>query len=58
MSAFVQCVDTVLDRTENHEQNWLASDVGPAMVQRNELQGRINISWIALDQHWPNDGST
>ena len=60
MSAFVQCVDAVLDGTENypHEQNWLASDIGPTMDQRNELRGQINISWITLDQRWPNDGPT
>ena len=27
-------------KTTPHEQNWLASDVGPTMIQRNELQGR------------------
>ena len=73
MSAFVQCVDAVLDGTENypppHEQNWLASDIGPTMDQRNDIHNYVGSAlaqwWpnvitycITLDQRWSNDGPT
>ena len=44
MSAFVQCVDAVLDGTKNyppHEQNWSASDIDPTMAQHNDIHNYV-----------------